>query len=144
MPDTLEHCRARFASRVVNRRFGATRDASDKKLRSYRSTVLGAVPMLRESGLLQVFAFWYSKEDKRPVLEDVLEWLASAENRRTAALCAAQRDRSAVVAGNLDAGYRALLERNSRQLAVIEDEAEAVLGWLKRLVEGRVKSLEED
>lgn len=146
MQEHLDHLRARFAENIVHERFKDCRRHDDKPLKPYRSIVLNAVPFLRQCGLLQVFAFWYSKgggegkEDKH-VLHDVLSWLASPDSALTSSICDGVSPKRAPVSDSPEAAFGPLLARTSIEIAVLEAEAEAYLTWLKRLVEGRYQEL---
>ena len=152
MAEDLDHLRGRYAESVVRLHFGGCSSQADHgcdeatrrvKIKDYRGVVLNAIPFLRQCGLLQVAAYWYSKgDDERAVLRDVLGWLVAPDSARTRTVCEPRTDRGAIPAtGDLRHVFDPLLKRSSAEVALLEAEAEALLMWLKRLVEGRWKGL---
>lgn len=135
---SLDHERGRHAAqRVLQHRFTEQafkddREGTKKELKNYRSVIMGAGTYIRQAGLLQLAAFWLGKRDvERHVLEDVLRWLR--ESRATHGICA---ERDGLPAGASPASLEWLLGCSAQEIALLESEAEAYLGWLKRITEG--------
>jgi|CXWL01.1.fsa_nt_gi hypothetical protein len=155
MSDRLDHIRARFAEQKIRERFnGLTHQggtgSGNVPLKGYRTEVSGAIPTLRQCGLAQLLVFWASKakneaSEEAAVFDDLLSWLSLAPTTQALAQASGtgQSARFALGLGNRQARIQALLQRSSREIALFEAEAEAIIGWLKRLVEGRYKSLPE-
>lgn len=163
--ENLEHQRARHANSRVELRFGQATTQSNE-LKEYRAVALQSVASIRQSGLLQTVVFWLSKcsakqdqgtgestEGKRRtgedwVLSDVLDWLVR-ECAMTRSICGSSQGgspRSKPVKADLARPFEItepLLARNSWEIALLESETLAYLGWLRRLVEGRWKALKK-
>lgn len=131
--ELLDHEAARFAHGCVTQRFGALTTLTDD-FKKYRSALLSAGPTIRQMGLLQTAAFWNANDTDgfRGLMEDVFGWFAASKVAKAA------WPSSAV---NGDPLAR-LFDRDSAQLAVLEMEADRVIGFLKRLVEGRKHVIE--
>jgi CRISPR type III-B/RAMP module-associated protein Cmr5 len=117
-------------------------EGDHKTAKRYRTVVLSAPMQLRQVGLLQLAAFWLSKkEEERKVLGNILSWLKQSETAREVLVERPDRPAIRVSANRLHEVMEPLLMRNSSEIALLEAEAEAYLGWLKRLTEGRYKML---
>ena len=134
----LDHERGKHAAqRVLQERFSEAefenhREETKKKLKNYRSVVMGAGTYIRQAGLLQLAAFWLGKRDvEREVLEDVLLWLQ--ESRVTGAICSR---RNGCPTNASPASLEWLLGCSAQEVVLLEAEAERYLGWLKRVTEG--------
>ena len=104
-------------------------------LKEYRSVVMSAVPFLRQCGLLQVAGFYASKKGAHhAVLADVAAWLKASPLSK--GLCGDLRH------GNPTQTFQDLTRKSAAELSILEVEAEAILTWLKRLVEAKAKELE--
>ncbi len=127
------------ARRILDTRFPHFDAAAKKALKEYRSVVLGAVPYLRQAGLLQLAAFWLGKRDvERQVLEDLLLWLSTS--RVTSNVCT---QRNGLPTHAEPASLQWLLGCSAQEIALLEAEAEAYLGWLKRVAEGLWKEWDQ-
>jgi CRISPR type III-B/RAMP module-associated protein Cmr5 len=149
MSSSLDQARAEFAAKRVlgNHQyagFGTVPRDKEKvqlgsgittTLKEYRSVVMGAVPFLQQCGLLQLAAFYASKgEAHHAVLADLAAWLKASP--LTKGLCSGLR-----VAGPKDT-FQDLAAKSASELMILEAESEAILTWLKRLVEAKAKELE--
>lgn len=139
MAERLDTQRAKYANDAVQERFGDVQNAEQEgdgvSLRQYRSVVLGAGGYLRQCGLLQLAAFWLSKRDaERAVLKDLAGWLCLSP--ATNAIAAGTNERSGLPDEATTNVIGALVERSPTELAVLEREADEILGWLKRITEG--------
>lgn len=129
--ERLETLRARFASGKLVERFGSLVELTEE-LKKYRSAALNAPAYLRQCGILQLAAFYASKEDLNPLLEDIWEWLC--QSPLTSRLLGSASREVASIVGEL-------ANKNNTELALLEQEAEAIILWLKRLAEARYRSL---
>jgi hypothetical protein len=154
----LDHLRARHAQQRVACHFAPWQRQSDSGAREYRGVALGATAYLRQVGLAQLLAFWFSKDRgaEHGVLEDLLRWLTTGP--ATCAICEAAAHQGQ--GGGAERPLRELrvgadpkqprevmgplLARSARELALLEAEAEAYLLWLRRLAEGSWKALLPD
>lgn len=149
MSSSLDQARAEFAAThaLGNQQYTAFGDVAGVKdrvelgskitttLKEYRSVVMGAVPFLQQCGLLQLAAFYASKGDAyHAVLADLAAWLKASP--LTKGLCG-----SLHVAGPKDT-FQDLAQKSASELMILEAESEAILAWLKRLVEAKAKELE--
>ncbi|MDP9120146.1 MAG: type III-B CRISPR module-associated protein Cmr5 [Acidobacteriota bacterium] len=136
--DNLDHLRARFTEKRVAQHFAPWK--TQDEAREYRSVALGTGAQLRQSGILQLVAFWLSKnrEAERLVLQDLLSWLKASPV--TAAICRGRdaQDRQEVGSEpqHPHEVMGPLLARTSLEIAALEAEADAFFLWLKRLTEG--------
>jgi CRISPR type III-B/RAMP module-associated protein Cmr5 len=148
MTQHLDHLRAKFAAeRIMGadnyQAFGNVVSETDQvtlgngattTLGDYLSVVQGAVPFLRQCGLLQLAAFYASKKNQHhAVLTDLAAWLR--ESPLTSGFCTALNDTPAAIVAQLTNLEPSLLP-------LLEAEAEAILVWLKRLAEAKAKELE--
>lgn len=132
MSTPLDHQRAVAVSRKLQlRKFADPKVELDK----YRSVVLGAGLALRQSGLLQLATFWAAKKGApRDVLEDLVSILAELPPAR--AICQRRDDAGPLPGKDACETVASLIQRSAAEVALLSAEAEAVLGWMKRLVEG--------
>jgi len=140
----IDHERAKHADEYSQRQ--CETPVPKTTFKQYRSVVLKSVAQIRQEGLLQLAAFWFSKGDEECVVfRDLMEWLG--KNERTAGLFPADRRVPTIPNDEMKERtselVRPLVGRNSMEIALLEDEAEHFLGWLKRLTEGRHKELKE-
>lgn len=132
--DTLDHQRAREANEDIPERF---KDSFDEKrfneLKKIRSVLLSSVAELRQVGLLQLTAFWMSKNESehRFALDCLRKWFAH-EDCPVKPLLEGPYNQ-------FDQLFKALLESNTQTVSLFEAEAEAYLEWLRRLIEGLYK-----
>ena len=149
MASRLDHERAVYAAkRVLEARFPQARSIQHKDerdggftLEAYRSLLLGAGVMLRQCGLLQWAAFYLSKKPEHwAVLEDVFGWLRECAVTRP--LTGAGDSVPALPHPINHDLLPALIARSSRALWVFEAEAQEILHWFKRVVEGLYKALD--
>lgn len=144
----LDHERAKEAGERLHAAFKGAR--SQKDLKGYRTVALQAPVYLRQVGLIQLVAFWLSKKGAEvEVLKHLLGWLERAPS--TKEICAQkteQQGRNTLVtrrplkySARFDEIAGPLLARTAEDVAILEAEAEAFLGWIKRLVEGRYQNL---
>jgi len=136
----IDHERARYVEGRITERYGAAgpvQEARKGELEKYRSAALNAVPFLRQTGLLQLAAFWNANKKDAPehlLLGHLLKWL-------TVSPVTKELFPSRPVA-SAESALASLLSLTSDGLALAEAEAEALLGWVKRIVEGRYKEAE--
>lgn len=129
---TLDNQRLRHAIQCIHQdRFesiknGHTDPKKDKTFREYRSAVLGAGAFLRQCGVLQMAAFYLSKDGANSdVFKDMIHWLTQSPT--TGWVFGRQHD---------EVDMKRLLSLSSGQVACLETEAEEILNCLKRIVEG--------
>jgi CRISPR type III-B/RAMP module-associated protein Cmr5 len=152
MPENdIDFLRARYAIDTVKRRYGSAKsiNAKDSKnypLREYRSIALSAGSFIRQCGLLQVFAFYHSKQGTETALmNDLVRWLASTDSAFTYSICADALQRDPICSkDDTTKILQALVQRDSQEIALLEEEAEAVLLWIKRVVEGIYQTLKKE
>jgi CRISPR/Cas system CMR-associated protein Cmr5 small subunit len=138
--NNLDHRRAGHAYQQAVKNIP---EGAKEKAKRYRTVVLSAPAQLRQVGILQLAAFWLTKKDEeKAVLENVLSWLQSCERTRQLLRSdATGRPALDLNSKRLHEVMNPLLARNSTEIALLEAESEAYLGWLKRLTEGRYKML---
>lgn len=134
----LDQLRCRFAANRLEEGRFAPWESDRAHAKKYRSVVLNAGTYVRQVGLHHTLAFWTSKGGEHlEVLDDLLAWLASPENPLTAWLFASDA-----------IGRKAWLARlrslSFAELALVEREAEQILGWYKRLYEGWWKATHDN
>jgi len=126
----LDTERAAYAAERINQG-----SMTGEALKKYRSAVNNAPAYLRQCGLLQLAAFYGSGKDRRPVWDDLWGWLTQASTTRVLL-------NSASNASSLSQQIDALSALSSHELAFLEREAEAIIGWLTRLTEAKYKEEE--
>jgi len=132
MTNLDQECGRHAAERILDTRFPNFSDDAKNALKNYRSVVMGAGSYIRQAGLLQLAAFWLSKREvEHQVLEDALLWLRRSQV--TQGVC---NQRDGLPTGAEPASLQWLLGCSAQEIALLEAEAEAYLGWLKRVVEG--------
>jgi CRISPR type III-B/RAMP module-associated protein Cmr5 len=144
MPENdIDFLRARYAIDTVSARYRSPHSVDQKNskgysLKEYRSTALSAGSFIRQCGLLQVFAFYHSKgKADVALMNDIVEWLGHNDAALTRSICAeSSRCATPIRSGETTAILQALVQRDSQEVALLEEEAEAVLLWIKRVVEG--------
>lgn len=123
-------------------------------LKKYRSVVRGAPTYVRQMGLLQTLAFWTSKKGdaEKLLVKHLITWLCHSQGLpHIKLICGETRGATARAAITYDPMNPVknfvgpLLERSSRELAMLAVESENYLGWLGRFTEGiYLSSLEGD
>jgi len=132
----IAHRRAAAAFDAVQSRFARWESLEDA--RPFRSVSLSAAVMLRQVGLLQLEAFWRTKDRAEPlVLEDLFRWLAGCP--MTQMIFRATRERAAIEVTN---PMKGLLLRTSDEISMLEAEGLAYLTWHKRFTEGSWQKME--
>lgn len=126
----LDHLRARCAVALLS-------DPKQKpdNLNDYLSVIRGAAGQVRSLGLLQVAAFWKSKTPEAPrlVLRHLLVWLSNP-NSPTYTIFSGRKPS--------DSDLAFLVRCHSREIALMEREAERFLGWLSRIAKGQEVEIE--
>ena len=116
---------------------------AEKRFATYRSRAREVGLLLRQCGLLQLAATWYSRTEQNDVLlQHVFTWLTDAECPvRCAQLAGSDGNRKE----RLRDGVRALFSINdARKIRLLEREAEAYAEWLKRWVDGRYAVVQKE
>lgn len=138
----LDHERARHADRCAATQMDKETAAPGTSFKDYRSVALKSIAQVRQEGLLQLAAFWVSKGGEECVIfRDLMDWLGKSPRTSVVFPTGVREVDNANLAARAYELLSALTGRSSAEIALLEDEAELYLGWLKRLVEGRNKAL---
>lgn len=127
MPDeerSLEHQRATYAYRCINE-ISALEEEKQKK---YRTAALSCSALIQKSGLMQTLAFYLGKKGLQEILAShILQWIVFYSND-----------------GNPANLFEQLMAFNDEMLMWKTMEAQALVKWLKRFSEGKLKRDEDE
>ena len=142
LASSMSFDRSKRTNEILNQRF------ADKNclagLKKYRTLVRSLQVTVRETGLIQLVLFYFSKNEVHhiEVLEDLFGWVGTSPMTQQIAEAGIGRDQISNLPDPKTDLVKALHKRSASEIALLEAEIIEFAGILKRSIDGRYKELD--